>query len=122
MTIEDTADIAPPLDPAPQKRPYLHHSKWLGHINRCHESNQRDEDYCVQHHLSLTSFKKHRCDQQRKTRVALPDNNHFVPVTLCEDKQTVESGIEIRFSHGVVLKIPPTTSLSMAVKLLQRQV
>jgi hypothetical protein len=125
MTIEniiDTTEITPPPNPTKQKRPYLRHSEWLVHINHCHESNMRHEDYCAEHNLSIQSFKKQLWEQRRKTRIALPDNNHFVPVTVCDDRQTIESAIEIRFAHGVVLKIPHTTSLSTAIKLLQRQV
>jgi hypothetical protein len=119
-TTENPAAVA--LNSAVQKRPYLRHREWLAHINRCHETNMRHEDYCAEHNLSIQSFKKQLWEQRRKTRVALPDKNHFIPVTLCDDTQPVESTIEIRFAHGVVLKIPHTTSLSTVVKLLQRQV
>lgn len=102
----------------------------FSHIKRWQVSGQSQKDYCIEHRLLLSSFKRQlfifrqgeiikACslprtdiDKPRKKEVA-----HFVPVKVTPALRV--DSYEISFPSGVVIKVPLSESLVLVVKSLE---
>lgn len=92
------------------------HSQWLDHIARCAKQQLTPKDYCVQHDLSLKSFKQHAWLERRKQK---PTSCNFSLVNVVSEPVTVVSHYEIVYPRGVSLRVPSSGSLPAILKSLE---
>lgn len=102
-----------------QRQPRLRHSQWLIHIDHCAHEKFSHEEYCQQNGLSLKSFKKHFCRNQRKAMLKRSSAENFIPVLLPPSVSKELPCYEVQFPRGVLLKIQGSESLASLLKSLK---